>query len=75
MMEPIGFQKSAQLFHIECTAVVPLEKDLVLKEQETRKTEPFHQEYCTTCANKNLLLLQPWLLEKNIVLWWGTCHV
>ena len=47
--------------------LVPLEKDLVLKEQETRKTEPFQQEYCTTCANKIFFFC------RNMASWKENC--
>ena len=38
--------KDEQLFHLkQIDRMVPFEKDPVLREQQTRKTKPFQQEY------------------------------
>jgi hypothetical protein len=34
--------------------IVPVEKELVLKEQQRRKAEPFQQKYCM-CEGNDLL--------------------
>ena len=44
--------------------MVPLEKELVLKEQQTMKTEPSQQEYRMSEENYLLLLQEHGLLKR-----------